>query len=159
MPTTKKAEQAKADTEKKATPVAKKKTGPKGPRKNLRSETPSKFHIGQMIEQKMKAAGMSKNKLARILKLTPPSISLMIESSSVQTERLAALSEALSYNFFSDIASKIGISNAKGHDDAADNKTLGLQSKMMEMEREMKYLRDENAYLKKILELLAGGKK
>jgi predicted transcriptional regulator len=160
MATAKKSEEPKQESVKKPVKAAKKR-GPHGPRKAKEFQPVAKIHIGKAIGQRMAAQGLSKNKLAKVLGVTPPSISLMVNSPSVQTERLVAVSETLKHNFFEEIARQInvGSSSAKTSEAQIDPQVTKLQGKLSDIEVEHRFLKEENAYLKRIIELLAGGSK
>jgi predicted transcriptional regulator len=136
-----------------------KKRGPHGPRKPKEPSEATKIHVGQLISKRMKMRGLSKNKLAKTLKLTPPTVSLMVNSNSVQTERLMEVSAVLGYNFFNEIGQMLilGTNNVNQADDMEELHSLsGLKG---DQEYELRFLREENAYLKRIVELMAGGQK
>ena len=138
-----------------------KKRGPRGPRKPKEPAAGNRIHVGEIIVRKMKTRALTKNRLAKTLKLTPPTISLMVNSPSVQTDRLIEVSEALGYNFFHEIGQMLNISAPqKGAETVADARMNELQGQIGDMEREMRFMREENIYLRHIVELLAGqGKK
>lgn len=135
-----------------------KKRGPHGPRKPKDTGEAAKIRVGEIISKRMKMNNLSKNKLAKILQLTPPTVSLMVNSNSVQTERLMEVSFVLKHNFFLEIGQMLQLSQAgvKAMEAATMNVPVGS---MADAEMEIKFLRDENAYLKKIVELLAGSPK
>lgn len=159
MATPKKNETPKVVNEVKPVKIGRKR-GPRGPRKPKENKSNNVIHTGQVIAQKMKSKGLSKNKLAKILKLTPPTVSLMVNSSSVQTDRLLAVSEVLDHNFFTEIGKMINISGepVKATEIASDTRVNNLQGKVADLELELRFLREENTYIKRVIELLAGGK-
>lgn len=136
-----------------------KKRGPHGPRAPKVPSEATRIHVGQLISKRMKMRGLSKNKLAKTLTLTPPTISLMVNSNSVQTERLLEVSVALGYNFFNEIGQmlSLGSSTANLTEELDELHAIGL-NKTGDKEYELRFLREENDYLKKIVELMAGGK-
>ena len=158
MATAKKTEETKQETVKKQSKTGKKR-GPQGPRKAKENLTTTKIHVGKVISQRMSAQGLSKNKLAKILGVTPPSISLMVNSASVQTDRLIAVSETLKHNFFEEIARQIPVGSSVGKqiEELENPQVTKLQGKLTDIEMEHRFLKEENAYLKRIIELLAAG--
>jgi len=134
-----------------------KKRGPHGPRKPKDTGAAANIHVGEIISKRMKMNNLSKNKLAKILELTPPTVSLMVNSNSVQTERLMEVSFVLKHNFFLEIGQLLQLSEAgiKAMESATMNAPMGAFS---DVDYELKFLREENTYLKKIVELLAGAR-
>jgi plasmid maintenance system antidote protein VapI len=164
MPEIKKAENSKKEKEvaKPKAVKSRKKPGPRGPRKIKEPKSAESIHIGQIIARKMKSRGLTKNKLSKILKVTPPTVSLMVNSHSVQTDRLLAISKVLKHNFFAEIAQKLNIGETeKTHaESVSDPRVNNLQGKIADLETELRFLREEKVYLRHIIELLSGqGKK
>jgi hypothetical protein len=162
MAETKKAAPAKKAVSAEKAVRIKKKTGPHGPRKFKNPRPVDTIHMGQIIMRVMKSRSLSKNKLAKILNVTPPTISLMVKGHSIQSDRLIAVSKVLNYNFFAEIADAINVlsDSGKGHELTGDTKSRDLQSKVADMEAELHFVKEENVFLKHIIELLAGqGKK
>jgi plasmid maintenance system antidote protein VapI len=162
MAENKKAEPVKKEAAAPKAVKAKKKTGPRGPRKSKEPRAADAVHLGQIIVRVMKSRGLSKNKLAKILNLTAPTISLMVKSHSVQTDRLITISKVLGYNFFTEIGEMINVKpdTSKNIEQPGDPKMKNLQSKVFDLEAEMRFIKEENIFLRHIIELLAGqGKK
>lgn len=59
-----------------------------------------KLNIGLRIEQKMNELGVSKSELARRSGIANQNINRVLERTSIDTDKLFAISEALDYNFF-----------------------------------------------------------
>ncbi len=136
-----------------------KKRGPRGPRKPKEPSEATRIHVGQIISKRMKMRGLSKNKLAKTLKLTPPTVSLMVNSNSVQTERLMEVSVALGYNFFNEIGQMLSLGSSPANlSEELDELHSFSAANKGDKDYELRFLREENAYLKRIVELMAGGK-
>ncbi len=130
-----------------------KKRGPQGPRKPKDPTPASQIHVGEIVNKRMRLCNLNKNRLASVLKLTPPTVSMMINSRSIQTERLMELSFVLKHNFFLEIGQILQLSEAGVK--AMEAATINFQQ---DTDHELKFLREENAYLKKIVEILAAAK-
>lgn len=59
-----------------------------------------KVNIGLLIEQKINELNMSKSKFAREIGVLNQNINRLFEKSSIDTDKLIAISEALDYDFF-----------------------------------------------------------
>ena len=58
------------------------------------------INIGLLIEQRMNELGISKSEMARRTGIANQNINRVLEKSSIDTEKLIKISEALDYNFF-----------------------------------------------------------
>lgn len=59
-----------------------------------------KINIGLLIEQKMNELNVSKSEMARRSGIANQNINRVLERSSIDTDKLVAISEALDFNFF-----------------------------------------------------------
>lgn len=59
-----------------------------------------KINIGLLIEQKMNELGVSKSEMARRSGIANQNINRVLERTSIDTDKLVAISEALNFNFF-----------------------------------------------------------
>lgn len=58
-----------------------------------------KINIGLLIEQKMNELGVSKSEMARRSGIANQNINRVLERTSIDTDKLIAISEALNFNF------------------------------------------------------------
>ncbi len=59
-----------------------------------------KINIGLLIEQKMNELDINKSEMARRSGIANQNINRVLERSSIDTDKLIAISEALNFNFF-----------------------------------------------------------
>ena len=59
-----------------------------------------KVNIGLLIEQKMNELNINKSEMARRSGIANQNINRVLERSSIDTDKLVAISEALDFNFF-----------------------------------------------------------
>ena len=59
-----------------------------------------KINIGLLIEQKMNELGVSKSEMARRSGIANQNINRVLERTSIDTDKLIAISEGLNFNFF-----------------------------------------------------------
>ena len=59
-----------------------------------------KINIGLLIEQKMNELGVSKSEMARRSGIANQNINRVLERTSIDTDKLIAIREALNFNFF-----------------------------------------------------------
>lgn len=69
------------------------------------SVTIPSIHIGEAIDHRRQALGINKSELARRINVPQQHINRILSNSSMDTEKLAKISEALEYNFFDLFAS------------------------------------------------------
>jgi plasmid maintenance system antidote protein VapI len=133
-----------------------KKRGPHGPRQPRATFHTAPIHVGELIGKRLKEQGISMNKLAGMLKLTPPTVSLMVAGNSLQTERLIEVSYILKHDFFSEISHMLQL-ETKNYGVSLPKRDLkGGRNASKGSEYEIQFLREENEYLKRIVELMAG---
>ncbi len=61
-----------------------------------------KVNIGLLIEQKMNELNVSKSELSRRCGIANQNINRVFDKTSIDTDKLIAISEALDYNFFNE---------------------------------------------------------
>lgn len=61
-----------------------------------------RVNIGLSIEQKLNELGMSKSEFGRKIGIPQQNVNRILDKTSIDTERLATISEALDYNFFTE---------------------------------------------------------
>ena len=59
-----------------------------------------RVNIGLSIEQKLNELGMSKSEFGRKIGVPQQNVNRILEKTSIDTDKLATISEALGYNFF-----------------------------------------------------------
>lgn len=59
-----------------------------------------RVNIGLSIEQKLNELGMSKSEFGRKIGVPQQNVNRILDKTSIDTDKLATISEALSYNFF-----------------------------------------------------------
>ncbi|EJX00969.1 protein containing Helix-turn-helix type 3 domain protein [gut metagenome] len=69
------------------------------------SVTIQPIHIGEAIDNRRQALGINKSELARRINVPQQHINRILSNSSMDTEKLAKISEALEFNFFDLFAS------------------------------------------------------
>lgn len=69
------------------------------------SVTIQPIHIGEAIDHRRQALGINKSELARRINVPQQHINRILSNSSMDTEKLAKISEALEFNFFDLFAS------------------------------------------------------
>ena len=61
-----------------------------------------RVNIGLSIEQKLNELGMSKSEFGRKIGIPQQNVNRILDKTSIDTEKLATISEALGYNFFTE---------------------------------------------------------
>lgn len=61
----------------------------------------NRIHIGHAITNRIKLLGISKSEFARRIGIRQQHVNKLLESNSIDTEKLATISKALDFNFFS----------------------------------------------------------
>lgn len=61
-----------------------------------------RVNIGLSIEQKLNELGMSKSEFGRKIGIPQQNVNRILDKTSIDTEKLATISEALDYNFFTE---------------------------------------------------------
>lgn len=59
-----------------------------------------KVDIGESIEQKLNELGISKSEFGRKIGIPQQNVNRILSKSSIDTDKLVAISEALDFNFF-----------------------------------------------------------
>lgn len=60
------------------------------------------IHVGEAIEERLKSLKITQAEFAKMLKVTQPSVNVLLKKSSMDTEKLKIISRLLDYNFFED---------------------------------------------------------
>lgn len=60
------------------------------------------INIGLLIERKLQEKGVSKSELARRIGIANQNVNRLLSKPSIDTDKLAAISRALGYNFFAE---------------------------------------------------------
>ena len=119
------------------------------------------IHIGQLIRKRVEETGMSKSEFARRVNTTSQNIYGIFKRKSLDTELLTKISSVLKYDFFQHYSHEPLL--AEDHKRASyktrakliTTKTLAeLTAELENCQKELELFRKENAYLKKINELL-----
>lgn len=73
-----------------------------------------RVNIGLAIEQRLNELGMSKSEFGRKIGIPQQNVNRILEKSSIDTEKLITISEALGYNFFAYYVSEHNTSVVNG---------------------------------------------
>lgn len=65
-------------------------------------------HLGEIIAQKLYDKRLSKAEFARLIDIPPQNVNKLLSRDSLETKRLAKISEALNYNFFAEFVTQSG---------------------------------------------------
>ena len=109
--------------------------------------------IGQLIEQRRKAIGMSKVEFARKLGMSRQNGFMLTRRQSIQTEMLQRISSVLSYDFFAlftDASSKV----AAEYDvkiQLLNQQILDKEQLILHLQKEKEEMLNENTVIKKLL--------
>ena len=107
------------------------------------------IHIGSVIRKRIERTGINKSELARRINVTPQNMYNLLERKSIDTELLSKLCRELDYDFFA----------LYRNDSAEDGPCIKPSEQALRLEeynnlkRNVEFLRNENHYLKLILEL------
>lgn len=67
-----------------------------------------KIHVGESIKRHLHSSNLSKAAFARLIGLSPQNVNALLSRDSLETKRLAKISEALNYNFFAEFVTQSG---------------------------------------------------
>lgn len=95
-----------------------------------------------MIKREMERGHITVAALASALQITHSSASTLVQRPTIQVSRLAELSEFFRYNFFREIAQKLPYSEPDDTNSADKVEIIGLQSRVRDLELEVKILRE-----------------
>lgn len=106
------------------------------------------FHIGKIIEKRLKECGMAKSELARRAKVSPQLIQSILKRPSIDTDVLRRVSVVLDYDFFIHY-----MGPSKG------NVPMTAQSgamveELQKIKEEINVLARHNGYLRELMELM-----
>lgn len=113
-------------------------------------------NIGLLIEQKINELGLNKSELARRINVPNQNINRLLEKSSIDTDKLVQISEALDFDFFDyfHIKEKDINAIANGHSSvAAINSSVTMESNGILKER-VKYLEELLAEKERLITVL-----
>lgn len=100
------------------------------------------LEINTMIKREMERGHITVAALASALQITHSSASTLVQRPTIQVSRLAELSEFFRYNFFREIAQKLPYSEPDDANSAEKVEIIGLQSRVRDLELEVKILRE-----------------
>ena len=86
------------------------------------------IHIGLAIEQRINEMGISKAEFARMTGIPKQNVNRILERASIDTARLAQISEALQFNFFTLYCETGATAIADNHSVAAVNSKVSAVS-------------------------------
>lgn len=105
------------------------------------------FHIGKIIDKRLRECGMAKSELARRAKVSPQLIQSILKRQSIDTDVLRRVSVALDYDFFIHF-----MGPSRG------NTPITIQSgamveELQKIREEMEVLNRHNGYLRELMDL------
>lgn len=124
----------------------------------------SGIDIGLIIEQKLNELGISKSELARRTGIANQNVNRILSKSSIDTDKLVAISKALGYNFFLEFVDSNHSAIANGDGSIAvngnNNKNVvaGGESTALLQER-IKHLEELLAEKERLIKVLLEGRK
>lgn len=74
--------------------------------------TIERVNIGLSIERKLNELGMSKSEFGRRIGIPQQNVNRILDKTSIDTEKLAAISEALEYNFFQEFVDDLSVTQS-----------------------------------------------
>lgn len=123
----------------------------------------SSIDIGLIIEQKLNELGISKSELARRTGIANQNVNRILSKSSIDTDKLVAISKALGYNFFLEFVDSNHSAIANGDGSVAvngsNNKNVvaGGESTALLQER-IKHLEELLAEKERLIKILLEGR-
>ena len=100
------------------------------------------LEINTMIKREMESGHITVAALASALQITHSTASTLVQRPTIQVSRLVELSEFFRYNFFREIAQKLPYSEPDDANSADKVEIIGLQSRVRDLELEVKILRE-----------------
>ena len=73
-----------------------------------------RVNIGLSIEQKLNELGMSKSEFGRKIGVPQQNVNRILDKTSIDTDKLATISEALGYNFFKEYTDDLSDTSMEG---------------------------------------------
>ncbi len=116
-----------------------------------RKYTMQGIHTGAFLEKKLLELKISKTELGRRIKRPASGILSFIRQPSIQTAILTEISIALNYNFFNDIMDALPPQLKETPAIAGPQ----INAESIKDSVELEWLRKENEYLKKMIDILA----
>lgn len=114
------------------------------------------LHIGKLVRKHLEEVGMTKSEFARRLNTSPQNIYGIFKRKSIDTELLKNISTILNYDFFQYYASgALFVSEERApYGKGTVISALDLQREMEKLKKDYEVVKNENTYLKEILQLL-----
>lgn len=114
------------------------------------------LHIGKLVRKHLEEVGMTKSEFARRLNTSPQNIYGIFKRKSCDTELLKNISVILNYDFFQYYASgALYVSEDRApYGKGTVISALDLQKEMEKLKKDHEVLRNENNYLKEIVQLM-----
>ncbi|TND09329.1 MAG: helix-turn-helix domain-containing protein [Bacteroidetes bacterium] len=109
------------------------------------------LHIGKLILKHLESQGINKSEFARRIGVTPQNVYSIFRRSSISTDLLQKVTQALGFNFFQYYSPEAEYHNTVSEPLASVSE---LERETATLKREAELLRQENEYLKMINELL-----
>ncbi len=94
-----------------------------------------------MVKRELQRKRITTGELSRGLKINPSSVTGMLKSPTFQVQRLAELSEFLSFNFFRELAAKFPYTEPVFAEQSKQSEVAELQNRIKELEMEVGILR------------------
>jgi transcriptional regulator with XRE-family HTH domain len=106
------------------------------------------FHIGNLINEQRKKAGMTKSEFARRIASSPQSIHYALKRKSIDTDLLQKISKTLDYDFFQHY---IG---GKRSNHLINFSANEMKDELNRVKNELEIITRQNEYLKEIIALI-----
>ena len=116
------------------------------------------WKIGQEILKKLNESSLSRKEFAEKISKSRSNLYPIFSKDHINTEELILISKALNYNFFSYYFEEMKHLPPSNEESLAIQNLKVAEGRIEELEEKLKVLEMENAYLKKINELLEGKK-
>ena len=125
-------------------------------KKSESKTTALSLHIGKLVRKHLEEVGMTKSEFARRLNTSPQNIYGIFKRKSIDTELLKNISTILNYDFFQYYASgALFVSEERApYGKGTVISALDLQREMEKLKKDYEVVKNENTYLKEILQLL-----
>ena len=107
------------------------------------------IHIGNLILEQVHAQGISKSELARRLNVSPQNVYSLVKRRTVQAIMLKKVSDAMKFDFFN-VYYNHDVPASKSEN---PNQNSDYYAEYQELTKELARLREENEYLKLLIEL------
>ncbi|MFZ5552841.1 MAG: hypothetical protein ACOZCO_06980 [Bacteroidota bacterium] len=109
-----------------------------------------KVHIGKIIQQKVKASGMTVIEFARKINYSRRNVYVIFKNESINTALLTKIGKVLDHDFFNDYIRPVSAADrvAEQEMEQYQKQNEKLKSKIESLEKEVDYLREINTLLK-----------